>query len=173
MKYLSVFIYVTILLISFQIIAFDLQDTLVEIHDINETEHQNVLNYLEHKEPLKVDMSEREASHLADVQKLNDIVHWIILFLVIISIAIFAKTGLTWQGFRLFVIVASIIAFFPASAQEALERTAFEGDSYLFSDDSKLLELYPQQYFFDLFIYSFILAAFLGLISTYFYRRLN
>lgn len=182
---------ILILIIIFSIFAIDFpvmiayQTSLLSL-EFQNTEQTNTFNYLTNQETLQVDFTSAEISHLEDVKKLMRTMGYYFIFLLVIEIFIiimvyqtdkkqiykpFLYGGLTSTAVLLLTLLWTVIDF--NSVFNLFHRAFFQAGTWIFSPDSKLIQLFPVNFFFntakEIFIKALVLS--LGLVGLGIYLK--
>lgn len=171
MKLASVIVILAIIFLSFEFITFHSLPTsyLTDKYNINKTAHQNVLDFIQYEDELRVEMSEEERSHMYDVRTLHDNFKAAAYILVIASIPVIIFYGISWISLSVVGVIGIIMALFPSLFFDLFHRIFFPQGNYLFDPGSKLLTLYPEAFFINLFLLSLIIGIVIyGLLKVKF-----
>lgn len=142
---------VFLILLNLKILAFD--------HDFydydNKIANENLLNYLENKEELKFNYTERELVHLEDVKGLFDLLNVIIYMIafIILAILIFNKEKLSdvlmISGGITILIILILSMFNFESLFTRFHELIFTNDYWLLDENTLLIRTYPTGFFYD------------------------
>ena len=180
-----------ILIIIFSILAIDLpimlayQTSLLTLEFQNQ-EQTNTFNYLTNQEDLQVDFTLEEVSHLKDVKELMRSLGYYFVFLLVVEIFIivmiyqtdkkqlykpFLYGGITSTSVLLLTLLWTVIDF--NSIFTLFHQIFFQAGTWIFSQNNKIIQLFPIDFFFNtaknIFIKS--LAFSLGLIGLGLYLK--
>ena len=153
-------------LLAYKSVAFDREYS---------TEQQDVIDYLRSKGALKGEFTEREQSHLADVREVMksvDVFFWVIfLFLILSGFYLYKKRqlgrALVWGGVLAIaaIVLLSMFAMLNFNVLfNQFHRLFFEPGSWVFSAESRIIQLFPLEFFVGIVKEIVLLALFLGII---------
>lgn len=159
---------ILILIIIFSIFAIDLpfmlayQSTLVTLN-FNNPEQANTLNFLQNKEPLLVDYTEDEISHLNDVKRLMRMASHYFVFVLVIEIFLliaiyqidkkqfykpFLYGGMVSTAVLLLTLLWALVDF--SSLFNLFHQIFFPMGNWIFPSTGKLVNLFPASFFFQI-----------------------
>lgn len=151
--------YALIIFIPLFIILFNLNLLIFNqgiYNEENPNVNENLLNYLDSKEELKFNYTEKEIMHMEDVKSLTNALRIIvyllgfIIFLILITTKDTSKiliiSGLVTIGI---IIVLSLIDF--SSLFTKFHEIFFMNDYWLLDENSLLIKTYPLEFFTDFF----------------------
>jgi integral membrane protein (TIGR01906 family) len=137
-------------------------------------EQLDVVKYVQGRGQLSGGFNEREVSHLADVKA---VMFWFdILFLMSFVGVLFLGwmrhnllgSGLFYGGVTLiiFVLFVGVLSLFSFNwVFDMFHRLFFVSGSWLFAEDSKIIQLFPLSFFVKIARNIFVLSGILGLVS--------
>ncbi len=182
-----------ILIIIFSLLAIDLpvmlayQSSLSTLHFSN-PEQTNTLRFLENKEPLLVDYTEDEISHLEDVKKLMSFANFYFIFLLVVEILIliiifqtekkeFYKTflygGIVSTSILLLTVLWALADF--SSLFNLFHQSFFQAGTWVFDSSLKLVNLFPVSFFFkitkEIFIKALIFSIIFIILGLYLKKK--
>ena len=159
---------ILILIILFSILAIDLplmlayESSLVTLH-LADSEQTNTINYLQNKEPLSVDYTKDETSHLNDVQKLMHFANNYFIFVLVIEIFLliaiyqidkkqfykpFLYGGIVSTAVLLLILLLTLIDF--SSLFTLFHQIFFPQGNWMFPETGKLVNLFPAAFFYQI-----------------------
>lgn len=157
-----------ILIIIFSILAIDLpfmlayESSLVTLH-FTDAEQTNTLNYLQNKEPLLVDYTEEEISHLEDVKRLMHFANNYFVFVLVIEIFLlviiyqidkkqfykpFLYGGIISTAVLLLTLFWALLDF--SSLFNLFHQIFFPQGNWQFPDTGKLVNLFTASFFYQI-----------------------
>lgn len=147
--------------------------------DCNQT--INVLNYLKSKENLTSNFNEREISHMKDVKSLvNTLKIIFIISITLISILIIFILLYNYKNFTRFmsiyliyggvisIILTIVAAILPLISFDLgftiFHKIFFKGDSWLFNSTDVIINVFPEKFFSEAFIFILTISIIISVI---------
>ena len=159
---------------------------------VNETLAWNAVNYVSRGEELSGEFNEEETGHFEDVRALFSRIKMFYYFSLILmtGAAVYLSMKMPHAVPKAFAVAgAASLALLGAAVLagmnfefffDLVHKPFFEGDSYLFSEDSLIIRTFPMQFFEDAFRYLavrvFVNSALflgMGLIFVKYFRTLS
>ena len=168
-KWLILFVIVllpVILLYSYKKVAFEYE---------YDEEQQEVIDYLNDTAVLSDGFTEREAQHLEDVKEVMDALDIVFVIALVAAVLIgrylfslkMLSQGFVYGGIAAIAVVALIGAASALNflgAFDVFHRVFFSPGTWAFSADSKLIQLFPLEFFIGITKSILMRAAFFGLL---------
>ena len=149
--FLLILIPIFIILLNLKLLIFNYNLYKGEYPNVNE----NLLNYLNNKEELKFNYTERELIHMNDVKNLVNILNIIVYILgeLILIILIFNKDNISniliISGAVIIGVILILFLFSFSFLFEKFHEVLFANDYWLLNYDSLLIKTYPIEFFIN------------------------